>query len=130
VTIERTLTDDAVVLSVAGSVAGRDLSDLRHELVGHLTARRTRIVLDFGGVDHVSYRDATMLARQFELVRSYAGDMRLRGLKPYVRDILLFAGLADVLEAHGPDAGGARRPQGLAESRALRQARPAPSRQS
>lgn len=129
-TIERTLTDGAVVLSVAGSVAGRDLSDLRRELVGHLTARRTRIVLDFGGVEHVSYSDASMLARQFELVRSYAGDMRLLNLTPYVRNILLFAGLGDVLEAYGSDAEGARRPQGLAEPRLLRQARPASSRRS
>lgn len=118
-TIRRTLTDTAVVLSVAGSMAARDFGDLHRELVGHLRARRTRIVLDFRGVDHVSYHDASMLASEFDLVRSYAGDMSLRGVSPYVRDILVLAGLSDVLESHASDAGGAGRPrQGLAELRA------------
>ena len=129
-TIRCTLTDSAVVLSVAGSVVGRDFGELRRELVSHLRARRTRIVLDFRGVEHVSYHDASMLAKQFELVRSYAADISLEGVTPYVRDILVLAGLSEVLELHGPVAGGARRPQGLAEPQALSQARPASSRRS
>jgi anti-anti-sigma factor len=118
-TIRRTLADGAVVLSVAGSIVGNDFGDLHRELVGHLRARRTRIVLDFRGVEHVSYHHASMLAREFDLVRSYAGDMSIHGVTPYVRDILVLAGLSEVLEAHGSDAGGARRPgQGLAGHRA------------
>lgn len=124
-TIRSTTTDSAVVLSVGGDVAARDFGALHRELVTHLRARRTRIVLDFGGVEHVSYRDASLLAKQFELVRSYAGDMSLEGVTPYVRDILVLAGLSDVLELHRPDAGGARGPQGLAAPRALSQSRPA-----
>ena len=59
------------VLSVAGSIGGRDFGELHHRLVGLLQGRRKRIVLDFRGVDHVSYRDASQLARDFELVRSH-----------------------------------------------------------
>ena len=83
---------------MAGSMSARDFGELHQELVGLLKMRRTRIVLDFGGVDHVSYRDAGSLAREFDLVRSYNGDLKVAGLSPYVRNILLFAGLKGLLE--------------------------------
>ncbi len=91
-------------------MAASDFSQLHSHLVTLLRARRTRIVLDFGRVDHVSYRDASQLASEFALVRSYHGDMRVAGLSPYVRDILVFAGLSGFLETrtfdsvrlHGP----------------------------
>jgi len=114
-TIRHTLADGAVVLSVAGSVARTDFGELHRQLVAHLRARRTRIVLDFGGVDHVSYHDASLLAREFDLVRSYHGDMRLEGVSPYVRDILLFAGLSGLLESNAGGAGRAGKPAGLPE---------------
>ena len=88
------------VLSVAGSIGGRDFGELHHRLVHLLQGRRKRIVLDFAGVEHVSYRDASQLARDFELVRSHDGDLKVAGLSPYVRAILTFAGLAGFLEAH------------------------------
>lgn len=112
-TIRRTLADGAVVLSVAGSMAGRDLGDLHRELVTHLRARRTRIVLDFQGVEHVSYRDASLLAREFDLVRNYDGEMRIEGVSPYVRDILLFAGLSPLLETHADGVKRVDSPVGL-----------------
>ena len=114
-TIRRTLADGAVVLSVAGSMAGSDLGDLHRELVTHLRARRTRIVLDFEGVDHVSYHDASLLAREFDLVRNYDGEMRLAGVSPYVRDILLFAGLSGLFETYARDAKKTDTPVGLAD---------------
>jgi anti-anti-sigma factor len=103
-TIRSRFTDDGAVLQMAGSMAGRDFGDLHRELVDLLRSRRRRIVLDFEGVEHVSYRDAHELAREFELVRSYSGDLRVAGLSPYVRDILVFAGLSGFLDAHRPDS--------------------------
>ncbi|MFH1501932.1 MAG: STAS domain-containing protein [Candidatus Eisenbacteria bacterium] len=91
------------VLSMAGSMSARDFGDLHRELIGLLKMRRKRIVLDFGGVDHISYRDAGSLAREFELVRSHNGDLKVAGLSPYVRNILLFAGLYGFLERSAQD---------------------------
>ena len=59
--------------------------------------------MDFSGVEHVSYRDATSLAREFDVVRSYDGNLMLTGLSAYVRSILLFAGLSGVLETNTLD---------------------------
>ena len=94
------------VLTVDGSIGGRDFGELHHRLVDLLQGRRKRIVLDFRGVEHVSYRDASQLAQDFELVRSHDGDLRVAGLSPYVRAILTFAGLSGFLEANtfDPDA--------------------------
>ena len=101
-TIRAQTEGKTAVLSMAGSMSARDFGDLHRELVSLLKMRRRRIVLDFGGVDHVSYRDAGSLAREFELVRSYNGDLKVAGLSPYVRDILLFAGLNGLLEPSAP----------------------------
>ncbi len=97
-TIRAQTAGTTAVLEMAGSMSARDFGELHHQLVGLLQRRRRRIVLDFGGVDHVSYRDASSLAREFALVRSHNGDLRLEGVSPYVRDILLLAGLSDVLD--------------------------------
>jgi len=84
---------------MAGSMSARDFGELHNRLVGLLQRRRKRIVLDFGGVDHVSYRDASMLAGELDLVRSYNGELQVAGLSGYVRDILLFAGLSGLIES-------------------------------
>ena len=97
-TIRSTLTERTTVVEMAGSMAAIDLPRLHSHLIGLLNARRKRIVLDFWAVEHVSYQDARHLAREFELVRSHNGTMMVAGLSPYVRDILVFAGLSDFLE--------------------------------
>jgi anti-anti-sigma factor len=101
----QTAAGGTAILSMAGSMGPRDFGELHRELVGLLKMRRRRIVLDFGGVDHVSYRDAGSLARELELVRSHNGDLRVAGLSPYVRDILLFAGLEGLLERGAGERG-------------------------
>ncbi len=101
-TIRSTLTEQTTVVEMAGSVAAIDLSKLHGHLVELLRARRKRIVLDFQAVEHVSYRDASHLVREFELVRSYNGNMKVAGLSPYIRNILVFAGLSDFLDANIP----------------------------
>lgn len=107
-TIRSTVTEQAAVVEMAGSVAAVDLSRLHSHLVDLLRARRRKIILDFRAVDHVSYQDASSLAREFELVRSYNADLRIEGISPYVRNILLFAGLFDLLDAQGPGTEGSR----------------------
>ena len=99
-TIRSTLTEHVAVVEMAGSMAAIDLSRLHSHLIDLLSARRKRIVLDFQAVDHVSYQDASHLAREFELVRSHNGNMKVAGLSPYVRNILVFAGLSDFLDAN------------------------------
>jgi anti-anti-sigma factor len=110
-TIRAQTSGTTAVLAMAGSMSARDFGELHQRLVGLLQRRRKDIVLDFGGVDHVSYRDASSLAREFDLVRSHNGDLRLSGLSPYVRDILLVAGLADVLDGGPRGSGSLTRPE-------------------
>jgi anti-anti-sigma regulatory factor len=104
-TIRSTFTDQGAVLQMMGSMGAHDFSKLHSELVGILRTSRRTIVLDFHDVEHVSYREASRLALEFELVRSYRGDMKVSGLTPYVRDILVFAGLSGFLEADTSDSG-------------------------
>ena len=99
-TIRSTETEQTTVVEMAGSMAAIDIPRLHSHLTELLRARRKSIVLDFGAVEHVSYQDASNLAREFELVRSHNGTMKVAGLSPYVRNILLFAGLSDFLDVH------------------------------
>ncbi|MCK4410618.1 MAG: STAS domain-containing protein [Candidatus Eisenbacteria sp.] len=104
-TIRSTLTEHVAVVEMAGSMAAIDLSRLHGHLIDLLSARQKAIVLDFRAVEHVSYQDASYLAREFELVRSHNGHMKVAGLSPYVRNILVFAGLSDFLDANTPGFG-------------------------
>jgi anti-anti-sigma factor len=92
-TIRSDVRREEAVVSMAGSIEGSDFCRLHDHLVGLLTTRRRRIVLDMSEVDHVSYRHAGMLARDFDLVRAHNGELRVAGLNRYVRDILILAGL-------------------------------------
>jgi len=100
VTIHSSATRQSIVLHMAGSMAARDFTQLHRHLVSLLTSRQNKIVLDFSDVEHISYRDASRLAGEFELVRSHAGDLKVAGLSPYVRNILLLAGLHGHLESN------------------------------
>ena len=99
-TSRSTMTDNSAGVKMDGTMAAGDCSNLHGHLLGLLQARRRTIVLDFEDVEHVDFKDASSLAREFELVRSYNGNMEVAGLSPYVRNILLFAGLADFLDAN------------------------------
>ncbi len=99
-TIRSTLTEQTTIVEMAGNMAAIDLPRLHSHLNDLLRARRKAIVLDFQAVEHVSYQDASNLAREFELVRSHNGTMRVAGLSPYVRNILVFAGLSDFLDVN------------------------------
>jgi anti-anti-sigma factor len=103
VTIRSTLTKKAAVVQMEGSMASVDVGHLHAHLLDLIRAHRREIVLDFQAVEHVSYRDASELAKEFAFVRSYNGDLKVAGLSPYVRNILLFAGLSDFLDS---DSGG------------------------
>ena len=95
-------------------MAAIDIPRLHSHLIDLLTARRKAIVLDFQAVEHVSYQDASRLAGEFELVRSHNGTMKVAGLSPYIRNILLLAGLSDFLDVNTPGFAGldpARTPQ-------------------
>ena len=98
-------TEKATVLHMAGSMGARDFGRLHRHLAGLLTSRKTRIVLDFSDVDHVDYQDAGQLAKEFEFVRSYRGELTVAGLSPYVRNILLLAGLHGFLDTNTHDVG-------------------------
>jgi anti-anti-sigma factor len=99
-TIRPQTTGETAVLEMDGSMGAPEFGMLHRHLVELLRGRRRRIVLDFRGVDHVSYRDAALLVREFDLVRSYDGVLKVAGMSPYVRDILVFAGLAGFLETY------------------------------
>jgi anti-anti-sigma factor len=100
VTIRSTMNEQTTVVEMAGSMAAIDIPVLHGHLISLLNARRKAIVLDFRAVEHVSYQDASHLAREFELVRSHNGTMKVAGLTPYIRNILLFAGLSDFLDVN------------------------------
>jgi len=98
-TIRAQEAGSTAVVSMSGSMSARDFGELHSRLVGLLQKRNKRIVLDFGGVEHVSYRGASGLAGELELVRSHNGELVVSGVNAYVRDILLFAGLSRLLES-------------------------------
>ena len=99
-TIHSRATEQSIVLHMAGSMAAGEFAQLHRHLVSLLTSRQNQIVLDFSDVEHISYRDASGLAREFDLVRSHAGDLKVAGLSPYVRNILPLAGLHGLLETN------------------------------
>jgi anti-anti-sigma factor len=104
-TITSRLTERRAVLEMMGDLVADDFSLLHHRLVDALRNRRTDIVLDFRGVDHVDYRDAPRLATELKLIRSHDADLTLVGLSPYLKDLLALAGLNGLLEAHVYDPG-------------------------
>jgi anti-anti-sigma factor len=110
-TIQSTLIDQTAVVEMKGSLKAADMGRLHSHLLELVRARRSQIVLDFRAVEHVRYKDACRLAREFEFVRSYNGILRVAGLSPYVRNILLFAGLSDFLDSNstGVDTAGTAR---------------------
>lgn len=109
-TIRSSVTDRSAVLRMAGTMSAGDFAHLHTHLVSLLRTRRTEIVLDFNGVDHISYRSAARLADEFELVRSYDANLRIAGISPYVRNILLLAGLHGFLEMNTFDSAAVMEP--------------------
>ncbi len=103
-TIRSRVHDQEAVVSMAGTIEGNDFCRLHDHLVGLLTRRRKRIVLDMSEVEHVSYRHAGLLAEEFDLVRKHNGELSVAGISGYVRNILVLAGLDGHLGAVDPES--------------------------
>jgi anti-anti-sigma factor len=117
-TIRPQTMGEVSVLQMDGTMGASEFGMLHRHLVDLLRGRRRRILLDFRGVDHVSYRDAALLKREFDLVRSYDGDLKVAGMSPYVRNILVFAGLASFLDVYVAEPKSGRGPVPSHEPRA------------
>lgn len=96
----------ATVAAISGSVDGMTAGPLMERLGEEVKAGRTRLVLDFAGVDYVSSAGLRALLATMKEARQRGGDVRLAGVRPEVARVLELSGFTHLLKLF-PDAASA-----------------------
>ena len=97
---------EVVCARLHGYVDAETAPQLDEELQA-VRARNVRnVVVDFSDVTHLSSQGVAVLMRNLMVLRDGGGDLRLAGLNPRLREILLALAMVDVFQSH-PDAAAA-----------------------
>lgn len=98
--------DPATVAEITGSVDGMTAGPLMERLAEEVKGGKTRLVLDFTGVDYVSSAGLRALLATMKDARQKGGDVRLAGVRPEVARVLDLSGFTHLLKLF-PDAAAA-----------------------
>jgi anti-anti-sigma factor len=93
-------TSGDAVLQVKDSLRVPIDEELRHNVRTLLCRGERSIVLDLGPVSAIDAAGVGQLVRAYNLTRAVNGTLRIKHAGPRVREMLLRAGLVDLLSAH------------------------------
>ena len=94
--------NNSMRLELHGIINLQGFFQLEEALLKIIKKNCFKIEIDLGDVKHMDYRGVEMLVKRAERLRSYGGDLVLRGLSPYLVNILQMAGAADAFEIVAP----------------------------
>ena len=96
----------ATIAEISGSVDGMTAGPLMERLTTEVRSGKTKLVLDFAGVDYVSSAGLRALLATMKETRQKGGDVRLAGVRPEVARVLELSGFTHLLKLF-PDAASA-----------------------
>ena len=87
--IEEQSVNDVVVLKISGRITlGRDCQQVEWKVEDLVREKKTKIVLDLSGVDHVDSSGVGIIMMSYGKARKSGGDLRLAGVTGSVERIL------------------------------------------
>jgi anti-anti-sigma factor len=93
-------TPGAAVLQVKDTLRVPVDDELRHDVRALLCRGERSIVLDLRNVSAIDAGGVGQLVRAYNLTRAVSGTLRIKHAAPRVREMLVRAGLFDLLSAH------------------------------
>jgi anti-anti-sigma factor len=96
--IQVTEAEPATIVAITGSVDGLTAGPLMERLSEEVKSGKTRLVLDFSGVDYVSSAGLRALLATMKDARQKSGDVRLAGVRPEVSRVLELSGFTSILK--------------------------------
>jgi anti-anti-sigma factor len=93
-----------LVVTLAGRVDSNASTELETQLIGRLTARDTRLVLDLQGVEYISSAGLRVFLRLLNKLREAKGDLVLCSMAESVREVFELAGFMSIFAVEGSRA--------------------------
>ena len=90
--------DNAVVLTIAGSVDGLCADQLSEAFAQPIGQHRVRLVADLSRVNYTSTAGLRALLGALKESRRHGGDLRLAALQPQVERVLALAGFTGIVQ--------------------------------
>ena len=105
-TIEERASGDVTILDVRGRMTIEDVQDmlLAENVRPLLQAGRTQILLNLEGVPYVDTMGLCNVVEAYITTRRHGGSLKLLGLTPHVRELLVITRLLTVFEAYVSEA--------------------------
>jgi anti-sigma B factor antagonist len=97
--IKEQSVDDVVVLEISGRMTlGRDCQQMEWKLEDLMREKRTKIVLDLSGVDHVDSSGVGIIMMCYGKAKKSGGDLRLAGVTGNVERVLRTVSLERIFQ--------------------------------
>lgn len=85
-------TESITVLRLAGDISLTEMDAVLRTMTDMVLENRTKVVLNFRQVNHVSLNAISKLAEKNQRLRALGGDIKLVGLIPYVANLFKLVG--------------------------------------
>jgi anti-sigma B factor antagonist len=97
--IKEQSVDDVVVLKISGRITlGRDCQQVEWKVEDLVREKKTRIVLDLSGVDHVDSSGVGIIMMCYGKAKKVGGNLRLAGVSGNVERILTAVSLDRIFQ--------------------------------
>lgn len=85
------------VITPEGDINHAEMARVKNAITELVREAESRVVLDLSSVEHINYITLGVLVERAGRLRRCGGDLHLAGLSEYVRKILQFSGVEDLL---------------------------------
>jgi anti-sigma B factor antagonist len=84
------------VVSVSGKLDAYSSTELEKKLDALINASRVKIVVNFDRLEYISSSGLRVLLATLKKVRKLNGDVKLSGLKPFIREVFDISGFTQL----------------------------------
>ncbi|MCF7793534.1 MAG: STAS domain-containing protein [Candidatus Cloacimonetes bacterium] len=99
--IKQEKRDDALVMSVIGRLDATTATELEGELIPVIQKDRTKIILDFTGLEYISSAGLRVLLLAMKTTKKVAGELIICNMEDHIKEIFDIAGFLPIFKITG-----------------------------
>jgi anti-sigma B factor antagonist len=91
-------SNDIQIITLGGRMDAYSSNDVERQLNSLIEANQVKIILNLTGLEYISSSGLRVLLAALKKSRKASGDIRLAGMRPYVKEVFDIAGFTQLFK--------------------------------
>lgn len=96
--IKQEKRDNALIMSIIGRLDATTATELEKELIPVIEKDRTKVVLDFSGLEYISSAGLRVLLLAMKATKKLAGELIISNMEDHIKEIFDIAGFLPIFK--------------------------------